>query len=100
MRLSILVNVPAMKRILLEISGWAFIALGVAGLFLPFLQGILFLLVGLTILSMNHHWARRWIARLLERFPNAQNALKKFLGKYSRYVPGLTSQSPTEKETA
>jgi uncharacterized membrane protein YbaN (DUF454 family) len=100
MRVSILINVPAMKRILLEISGWAFVALGIAGLFLPFLQGILFLLVGLTILSMNHHWARRWIARLLERFPNARSALKKFLGKYSRYVPGLAAQAATEKETA
>jgi uncharacterized membrane protein YbaN (DUF454 family) len=88
-----------MKKIVLEISGWAFIALGIAGLFLPVLQGVAFLLVGLTILSLEHHWARRWVQRLLERFPKAGAALKKFLGKHSRHIPGLNSQPAGEKNS-
>ena len=35
------------KRILLLMVGWSFILLGIAGLFLPILQGVLFLLIGL-----------------------------------------------------
>jgi uncharacterized protein len=51
------------------ISGWGFVALGVAGLFLPFLQGVLFLLVGVTILSTEYAWARKLLQKLQERFP-------------------------------
>jgi uncharacterized membrane protein YbaN (DUF454 family) len=88
-----------MKRVLLEVCGWGFIVLGIAGLFLPILQGILFLLVGLTILSVEHHWARRWIAKILERFPRAESGLKKFLGRHARHIPGLHAEPTSDKET-
>ena len=39
------------KRVFIYILGWGFILLGIVGLFLPVLQGILFLLIGLLILS-------------------------------------------------
>lgn len=50
------------------ILGSALVGLGVVGLFLPFLQGILFIVVGLSLLSTEserarrlHQWARsRW----------------------------------------
>ncbi len=58
-----------MKRILLIITGWMFIVLGVAGLFLPVLQGILFIVIGLLILSREYAWARNWLLRLEQRFP-------------------------------
>jgi uncharacterized membrane protein YbaN (DUF454 family) len=54
------------------ILGWVFVALGVAGLFLPFLQGILFLLVGVYLLALGS--AR---ARLLR-----QRARRWFRGRY------------------
>lgn len=38
------------KKVFVLLLGWGFIALGVVGLFLPVLQGILFLVIGLTIL--------------------------------------------------
>jgi uncharacterized membrane protein YbaN (DUF454 family) len=85
-----------MKRILLEITGWVFIVLGIAGLFLPVLQGILFLLIGLTILSAEYHWARRWIVKLRERFPEADRKLRQFLGKYSKHIPGVDSTHPAD----
>ena len=59
----------AMKRILVLIVGWAFIVVGIIGLFLPILQGILFLMVGLIILSTEYHWARRLLEKVRERFP-------------------------------
>ena len=50
-------------------AGWTFILLGIAGLFLPVLQGILFLLIGLIILSSEYVWAHKLLTRLKERFP-------------------------------
>jgi uncharacterized membrane protein YbaN (DUF454 family) len=58
------------KRWLAIVTGWAFVALGVAGLFLPFLQGVLFLLIGITILSTEYAWARNLLGKLRERFPS------------------------------
>lgn len=63
------------KRWLVLISGWAFVALGVAGLFLPVLQGVLFLLIGITILSTEYEWARRLLQKLRERFPSLASRL-------------------------
>lgn len=50
-------------------AGWTFIVLGVLGLFLPFLQGILFLLIGLLILSSEYVWAHKLLQRLRGHFP-------------------------------
>ena len=63
------------KRIVVLALGWMFILLGVAGLFLPVLQGILFLLIGLIILSSEYVWAHHLLRRLKQRFPGtAQHA--------------------------
>ena len=58
-----------MKRWLLIGLGWFFIVLGIAGLVLPFLQGILFLVIGLILLSRELEWAARLKERLYDRFP-------------------------------
>ena len=57
------------KRLLIWCLGWVFIVLGILGLFLPVLQGILFLLIGLYLLSSTSPWAERLLNRLRERFP-------------------------------
>jgi len=66
----------AWKRIAIIIVGWVFIALGIAGLFLPILQGILFLLIGLVILSTEYHWARRLLGYVRHRFPKLDSVIK------------------------
>ena len=54
-----------MKQTLARIGrialGVALLVLGVIGLFLPFLQGILFIVVGLTLLSRESERVRRWV---------------------------------------
>ena len=57
------------KRLLILIAGWAFMLLGIVGLFLPILQGVLFLLIGLIILSSEYVWAHNLLAKLRHRFP-------------------------------
>ena len=63
------------KRAAIHVIGWGFILLGILGLFLPILQGFLFLLVGLFVLSSVSPWAERLLHRLRKRFPKTS---KKF----------------------
>ncbi len=63
---------PDFRRMARLIGGWALLLLGVVGLFLPILQGLLFLLAGLLILSREHSWAHKLLERLRKRFPTAQ----------------------------
>lgn len=58
-----------MKRIIRLIVGWTFIALGVVGLVLPFLQGILFIAIGLAIIAPEYQWAQDRLDWLRDRFP-------------------------------
>jgi uncharacterized protein len=58
-----------MSRIVTLVLGYSFLALGVVGLVLPFLQGVLFIVVGLLLLSREAAWARRVLDRLKSRHP-------------------------------
>ena len=62
------------KRLAIRIVGWGFILLGIVGLFLPVLQGVLFILVGLIILSSEYVWAHHVLTKLRERFPKISHA--------------------------
>lgn len=58
------------KRIGILIIGWIFIGLGILGLFLPVLQGILFIMIGLAILSSRSEMIRRFLRHLEVRYPH------------------------------
>jgi uncharacterized protein len=60
---------PLLKRMAVLALGWFFVVLGIIGLFLPILQGILFILIGLIILSTEYVWAHRLLEKLKARFP-------------------------------
>jgi uncharacterized membrane protein YbaN (DUF454 family) len=79
--------------------GWGFVALGVVGLFLPVLQGVLFLLVGLFILSSEYVWAHRLLQKVRNRFPTvalrceeasrkAHDWLERVFGRTGQRGPG------------
>lgn len=59
----------SLQRVAMLILGWALIVLGIAGLFLPFLQGILLLVAGVWVLSRESAWVRRRLDRLRARYP-------------------------------
>ena len=77
------------KRAFVLLVGWGFILLGIVGLFLPVLQGVLFLFIGLIILSSEYAWAHRMIAWLRQRFPKighvADEAAAKAAGWLRRF---------------
>ena len=83
---------PGSKRILVLITGWSFILLGLVGVFLPFLQGLLFMLIGIIILSSQYAWARLLMAKLRKRVPpiarladQAADKAKTLLKRVSRH---------------
>ena len=60
---------PQMARLVRIVSGFALLGVGLVGLFLPVLQGILFIVAGLFLLAPEYHWARRllnWLQRKRE----------------------------------
>jgi uncharacterized membrane protein YbaN (DUF454 family) len=58
------------KKIGLLILGWFFIIIGILGLFLPILQGILFIMLGLAILSSRSKSIKRFLKFLERRYPH------------------------------
>jgi len=65
-----------LKKIGMLIIGWVFIGLGILGLFLPLLQGILFLMIGLAILSSRSDVVKRFLKHLEERYPQHHNRIE------------------------
>jgi uncharacterized membrane protein YbaN (DUF454 family) len=84
------------KRILVLIAGWAFILLGILGLFLPILQGVLFLLVGLIILSSEYVWAHRLLTRVRERFPKIGRTADQATAKATAWLRRISGQGKTD----
>ena len=67
------------RRLAVWVTGWFCIFLGILGLFLPILQGILFLLIGLFILSLVSPRIRLFRQRLRAK---ARSRYPKWTGKF------------------
>ena len=78
--------VAALKYWSLLVAGWSFVVLGIVGLFLPVLQGFLFLTIGLIILTQVHPWARAMVVRLRRRFPAVNRGYRSALARARRWI--------------
>ncbi len=58
-----------LRRLGLLVGGWIFVVLGILGMFLPILQGFLFLFVGIALLSLASARVRLWRIRIGHRYP-------------------------------
>ena len=63
------------KTVAILILGWFFVVIGIIGLFLPFLQGILFIMIGLGILSSRSETVKRFLKHVEERHPQYHERL-------------------------
>lgn len=73
------------KRILVIAAAVIFIVLGLAGLALPFLQGFLFLAIGLILLSISSPRFRAWAMMHTVRYPKTHAMLEKL----ERWILGI-----------
>ena len=90
-----------MKRWIVLSLGWTFIVLGVLGLFLPILQGVLFLIIGLLLLATEYDWAARMIDKVKTKYPRIGGVLDKARGHVNRLiqrVERLVGQKPDVDE--
>lgn len=62
-----------MKKVGFTVSGWIIISLGIAGLALPFVPGLVLILLGLVILSSHYVWAQRILHWFRGKFPKTVN---------------------------
>ncbi len=76
------------KRAAVLVVGWTFILVGIVGLFLPVLQGMLFIFIGLLILSSEYVWAHSLLQKIRRKFPKvahwaelAEERARGWLGK-------------------
>jgi len=77
-----------LKRILLWIAAILFLILGVIGLALPFLQGFLFIAIGLILLSIVSPRSRTWWETHTRKYPmlhdiimRAEKRIAAFIGE-------------------
>jgi len=87
---------PGAMRVLKITLGWFFLVLGVLGLFLPILQGVLFLAVGLIILAKEQHWAHRVLARLRHRYPHMAEIFDRAHAKAEGWVHKVLRRPPPQ----
>ncbi len=76
------------KRILIQIIAVVFLILGVIGLALPFFQGLLFILIGLILLSIYNPGVKQWSDSILGRYP----ALKKPIDSIEQFFIRIIGQ--------
>ena len=72
---------PTWLRVTVITLGWFMILLGIAGLFLPILQGGLTLALGLALLSIGSQTMHLWFRRLMGRWPRIWKRLEKLRRK-------------------
>ncbi len=92
---------PAIKRVLVLITGWLFILVGIAGLFLPIIQGILCIVIGLLILSSEYVWAHKLLQKFRTRFPSVAHTMEEAAAKAHKWLHHITGhKEATEPESS
>jgi uncharacterized membrane protein YbaN (DUF454 family) len=73
------------KKVGFLIIGWFFIGFGIIGLFLPILQGILFIMIGLAILSSRSRLVKGFLKHLEERHPHLHERVEIWREKFRNW---------------
>lgn len=76
---------PSLSR---KAAGWAMLVLGVLGLVLPFLQGFLFLALGVFILRDQHIWAAQRWGWVADRWPQQVGRVEAMEASLARRLAG------------
>jgi uncharacterized membrane protein YbaN (DUF454 family) len=75
-------------RLALLVGGWIVTLAGLAGLFLPVLQGFLFLFLGLAMLSVGSRTVHGWLRGAFRRWPRGWRRMEKLRRKLHFHLQG------------
>lgn len=74
------------KKLALFLVGWGFILAGIVGTILPVLPGVLFVIIGLLILSSEYVWASNLLQKIRARFPGLSSRLNQAAARASKWT--------------
>lgn len=77
----------ALRRLVRHGLGWGLLALGIAGLVLPVLQGWLFIALGALLLSPDIPFFARALSWAEERFPRLRGVIRRARARLADPVP-------------
>lgn len=80
------IELPLWAKAVFLVVGWMLVLLGIAGLFLPVLQGFLLLVPGLAILSMVSDRVHAFLRARFRRWPRGWRRLEKFRRRVERKI--------------
>ena len=75
-----------LKRAALLVGAIIFILLGIVGLVLPFLQGFLFIGIGLMLFSLYSTKFRDWLLNHTQHYPRIHTQLEKIQSRISEWI--------------
>ena len=75
-----------LKRGLVLAAGFIFLVLGFIGLALPFLQGFLFIAIGLVLLSIASPTVRAWVEHYTRKFPKIHGFVEKVVKRITDVI--------------
>lgn len=91
---------PTWLRVTVITVGWLLILLGIAGLFLPILQGGLMLALGFSLLSIGSQTMHLWFRGLMGRWPRIWKRLEKLRRRVHLRLHRVSGGGPTEASEA
>ena len=74
------------KKTLVIAAGVFFVILGILGLALPFLQGLLFIVIGVVLLSLASTSVRDWLETHTRRYPKLHKMVEKMQAAAVRII--------------
>ena len=73
-------------RIALLVGGWVLLLIGIAGLFLPGIQGLLAIALALALLSAGSNRVHALLRRLLHRWPRLWGRIEEVRRRVQRWL--------------
>jgi hypothetical protein len=73
-----------LKRAAVLALGWLLVGIGIIGLFLPLLQGLLMIALGLYVLSRESRRVHDWVERMRARHPALDRGLSEVRRRFHR----------------
>ena len=86
------------KRIFILAAGCIFLVLGIVGLALPFLQGFLFIAIGLILLSISSSRVRRLVSSHTVKYPKVHAMVEKLEAWVVRIIGRVDEEEPHSGE--